>query len=570
MHPDFSGVQAWIAAVGGAVSLSDLRGLGRSADGCLVDPRDDSVTVFPVPEAGGPDYPRFQLRPTDLAYDTTMAPMGCVPGDFDEDGTTDLLVTYWGRSPIVFMNQGSGVAGPTADGFHAHELVDPPQIWNTTTANVGDVDGDGHLDILLGNFFPDGARVLDPTATDDGRMAMNSSLGKALNGGGAKLFLTKPTGGVQDMPEIIDATSALPTSSTSAWTLATGMQDLTGDLLPEVYLANDFGPDQLLVNDSTPGRAGFTAVYGSRDPYTPRSQVLGHDSFKGMGVTFTYADGGGLPSIMVGNITTEFGLHESNLFFVPSGEPEDLAAGRVPYRERSEALGIARAGWSWDVKAGDFDNSGVDEILQSTGFLKGVDNAWPELQELAMGNDQLVLDPDFWPTLGPDADLAGHQPNPFWVRDGEGRYADLASAVEIDEPWNSRGIALGDVDGDGRLDALVANQFEDSVLLLNQGPVNRPAAYLQLVSRGAAGGDRPAIGAQVELELPGGGKAQLYPANGHSGVSASDVHLALPPGPPVAARVSWRDATGLHSREVMLEPGRHQLVLDEDQSAEAP
>ena len=570
VHPDFTKVQAWISAVGAAVSLSDLRGLGRSADACLVDPRDDSVTVFPVPEAGGPAFDRFQLRPTDLAYDATMAPMGCVPGDFDEDGTPDFLVTYWGRSPVLFLNRGEGEDGPAAGSFQAHELVEPPQVWNTTTANVGDVDGDGHLDVLLGNFFPDGARVLDATATDDDRMAMNSSLGKALNGGGAKLFLTKPTGTAGEMPAVVDATTALPTSSTSAWTLATGMQDMTGDLLPEVYLANDFGPDQLLVNRSTSGRPRFTAVTGTRAPYTPRSEVLGLDSFKGMGVTFTYADGRGLPSIMVGNITTEFALQESNLFFEPSGGPEDLAAGRVPYRERSEERGIARAGWSWDVKAADFDNSGVDEILQATGFLKGTDNAWPELQELAMGNDELVHDPAVWPELGPDADLAGWQPNPLWVRDGEGRYADLSSAVGIDDPWNSRGIAVGDVDGDGRLDALVANQFEDSMLLLNQGAGAGAAAYLRLLVPGAAGGDRPAIGAQVELELPDGGKAQLYPANGHSGVSASDIHLALPPGSPVAATVTWRDADGLHSQTVELEPGRRELRLGTDEAAEAP
>jgi len=36
--------------------------------------------------------------------------------------------------------------------------------WNTNAATIGDLDGDGHLDLVFGNYFPDGARTLDPTA----------------------------------------------------------------------------------------------------------------------------------------------------------------------------------------------------------------------------------------------------------------------------------------------------------------------------------------------------------------------------------------------------------------------
>lgn len=44
VQPQLERIRAWISAVGAAVGLADLRGLGRSADACLVDPRDDSVT----------------------------------------------------------------------------------------------------------------------------------------------------------------------------------------------------------------------------------------------------------------------------------------------------------------------------------------------------------------------------------------------------------------------------------------------------------------------------------------------------------------------------------------------
>ena len=70
------------------------------------------------------------------------------------------------------------------------------------------------------------------------------------------------------------------------WTLAMGAADLDGDLLPELYLANDFGPDRLLHNRSTPGTLQFAVLEGRRGFTTPKSCVVGRDSFKGMGVDF--------------------------------------------------------------------------------------------------------------------------------------------------------------------------------------------------------------------------------------------------------------------------------------------
>ena len=48
---------------------------------------------------------------------------------------------------------------------------------------------------------------------------------------------------------------AVRSEALRGWTLAVGAADLDGDLLPELYFANDFGPDRLLHNRSTPGQA---------------------------------------------------------------------------------------------------------------------------------------------------------------------------------------------------------------------------------------------------------------------------------------------------------------------------
>lgn len=567
--PALAGIGAWISSVGAAAGLSDLRGLGRPGDLCLVDPRDDSVTLRPSLPSGKDGYAPVRLVPNGLPHDRTMAPMGCVPVDIDADGDIDHIVHYWGRSPVVYLDtDGPGV--PTAASERPVELVMPMAVWNTETLNVGDVDGDGNLDLLIGNYFPDGARVLDPDADDETRMEMQDGMGLARNGGLNRLLLTRPTGRPDELPRITDASTALTREAASSWTLATGMQDLTGDGLPELYQANDFGPDQLMLNESTPGRVKLTEVRGSRDMVTPKSEVLGNDSFKGMGVTFTYDGDAPLPTMVVSNITTPYALHESNFAFTPNGPPAELAAGEVPFADHAEELGLARAGWCWDVRAGDFDNDGVDELMQANGFLRGEVDRWPVLQELAMGNDELLHNPAFWPHFRPGDDLSGHEPNRFFVRGPDGRYADLAGRTGVAADDNTRALAFGDVDGDGRLDAVVANQWQDSVLLRNHAPAG-PAAGLRLVrpaEAGPAGAVTPAIGAQVRLHHPRHPqRAQLYPANGHTGVSAPELHFALPGDHAVPATVTWRDAGGHHEARVEVRPGRSTILLGTDGTA---
>ncbi|MFV2086268.1 CRTAC1 family protein [Micromonospora sp. LOL_021] len=565
--PQLDGLNSWISAVGAAVALADLRGLGRAADACLVDPRDDSVTLRPVPQAGGADYPPALLHPDGLPYDHTMAPMGCVPVDLDEDGDQDIIVYYWGRSPVVFLNRGGPAGVPSARQFQPVELITPMEIWNSTGLNVADVDGDGHLDIFVANYFPDGAKVLDPAATEDQRMAMQHSMALAANGGSNRLLLTQPTGTADQSPALVDASAEVPAQAAMSWTLAVGFQDLTGDQLPEIYLGNDFGPDHLLVNHSTPGKVRLDAVVGDRDLVTPKSQVVGRDSFKGMGVAFTYDRGETLPIIVVSNITTPYALHESNFAFVPDGDGRQLLDGDVPFTNRSEQLSISRSGWGWDVKAGDFDNDGVDELLQATGFIKGDRDYWPKLQELAMGNDDLLRFPVVWPRFVPGGDLSGHEHNPFWVRRDDGRYADLAPQLGIGAPDVSRGLAFGDVDGDGRLDVLVANQWEDSRVLMNRSTAGNSATLRLEIPVGDGASSRPAIGAQVVVHSPDGDRrAQLFPANGHAGVSAAELHVALPDGPS-RATVTWRAGTEVHRATLAVNPGRHTVLLTADGSA---
>ena len=92
--PALRHIAAWISAVGASGGLADLDGDGLANDACLVDPRDDSVTVLPVPGRRAA-WATFQLLPSGPVYRPIgMAPTGCLPGDLNEDGWSDVLVYF--------------------------------------------------------------------------------------------------------------------------------------------------------------------------------------------------------------------------------------------------------------------------------------------------------------------------------------------------------------------------------------------------------------------------------------------------------------------------------------------
>ncbi len=581
VHPRLSHIAAWISAVGAAVALNDLDGDGLPNDVCYVDTRTDQVIVAPVPGTGA-RYQPFALDPGPRLFDrATMAPMGCLPGDLNEDGRMDLLVYYWGRTPIAFLRRGDPM-GPAA--YVAREVVPGGERWYTNAATLADLDGDGHVDLIVGNYFPDGARILDAAADPGARESMQDSMSRAFNGGGPRFLLWKAaTSGPEPTVRFEEARGALVEEARHGWTLAVGAADLDGDLLPEIYLANDFGPDRLLHNRSTPGQLRFVVLHGVKGFTTPNSKVLGRDSFKGMGVDFGDVNGDGLLDIYVSNIAAEYALEESHFVWVSTGELRRMRDGVAPYVDRSEPLGLSRSGWGWDAKLADFDNDGVLEALQATGFMRGTVNRWPELHEIAMGNDQLLKHPGAWHRFQPGDDLSGHDRNRFFARGRHGRFVDIAAQLGLYEPAVSRGIAIADVDGDGRLDFAVANQWGPSSFYRNQCrgcgtflglhlllPL-RPGDPTTTASRpGHPAADtpgRPAIGAAAVVHLEDGRRlvAQVDGGNGHSGKRSPDLHFGLGSGPagvPVRVDLRWRDPAGRVREETLrLPPGWHTVRL---------
>ena len=585
VHPSIDRISGWISVVGASVALNDLDGDGLSNDVCYVETRTDQVVVAPVPDTG-PRYSPFALGAGPLPYDaSTMAPMGCLPGDLNEDGLMDVLVYYWGRTPVTFLRTGeagSDLMPLASSSYVRRELVPGGGQWFTNAATLADLDGDGHSDLVIGNYFQDGSGVLDAHA--GGYVQMQHSMSRAYNGGVNRLLLwSEATSGEEPTAQFKVVDGVLDEQATTAWTLAVGAADLDGDLLPEIYFANDFGPDRLLHNRSRPGELSFARLEGGKGLTTPNSKVLGGDSFKGMGVDFGDINGDGLLDIYVSNIANEYALEESHFVWVSTGEVGRMEDGGAPYVDRSEPLGLSRSGWGWESRLGDFDNDGVLEAVQATGFVNGDIDRWPELQELAIGNDELLSNPRAWPRLQPGDDLSGRQHNPFFVRAKSGRYYDLSGDLGIDQPQVTRGIATADVDGDGDMDFAVANQWDRSHIYLNESP--SPGAFLGLhlllplrseepastrARPGHPGSDmagRPAIGASVTVSLPDGRRlvGQVDGGNGHSGARSPDLHFGLSDilgDTQIPVDMHWRDSNGrVHRETLRLSHGWHTVVL---------
>jgi len=151
----------------------------------------------------------------------------------------------------------------------------------------------------------------------------------------------------------------------------------------------------------------------------------------------------------------------------------------------------------------------------------------------------------------------------------------------LDTPHVTRGIATADVDGDGRLDFALANQWESSWFYHNTSPINTKALGLRLrlpldvnqplaVLSGYQSDPTPslaAIGASATITLPDGRTlvAQVDGGNGHSGKRSYDLHFGLGElkgDSQINVEITWRTRDGeIVKTRQLLKPGNYMILL---------
>jgi enediyne biosynthesis protein E4 len=578
VHPSFKRISGWISAVGASVSVGDLDGDGIDNDLCFVDPRTDKVFIYSFNN----NYEPIILDIPDNRK--SIAPTGCLFGDFNEDGLLDVLVYYWGRTPVIFYQNISNKL--SAKIFKPVPLCEKDDRWFTDCATTADFDGDGHIDILICNYFPDGADVLN--ADGSGVQYMHDSKSHSYSGGKKHFFLWNFS--KTDYAQFKHCENVLEPKTNHGWTLAVGACDLNNDMLPEIYLSQDFGPDKLLLNRSTPGNLSFELLKGKKDWTKPKSFILGNDSFKGMGIDFCDVNNDQYFDMFVTNITSEWALQESNMLWIHNKKNKDIDNGIAPFTQQSERYGVSRTGWSWDAKFGDFNNDSIYEIVVTTGFLKGDRPGWARLQSLGTANDKMLRDPNNWPTFVYGDDLSGHETNGFFARNSiEEKFKNIATQIGLNDVSVSRGIGLADFNNDGLLDLAFANQWEDSLIYINNSKNQNLYLSLSLRLKNKSSNIKvindlptkniientiPAIGAKITLfnhifnekfvSFVDGG-------NGHAATRSHKIHFGLGKLYPelitdlnFEVEILWRSRDGvLHKQRSFVKPGNNTIILGE-------
>jgi hypothetical protein len=429
---------------------------------------------------------------------------GVCAGDFDNDGFTDLYVTYWGPN-LLLRNTGKGAFEEVAA---KSGVGGAPKQWSSGCSFL-DYDRDGRLDLLVTSY-----QQFDlATAPAPGKGSNCEWKGmpvfcgpRGLPFGRVTLYRNLGEGVFEDVTvksRIAEAQGFYAFTAVAA--------DLNGDGWTDIYVACDSTPSLLFRNN----RNGTFNELG-----TESGVAFNEHGFEqgGMGVAFGDIDGDGLPDL----IKTNFAGDHPNVY-------RNLGKGIFDDIVVKSGLGVNPQYVGWGVALADLDNDGWLDIFQVNGHV------YPELG--AAGPEQY------------------RNPRLVYRNLGAGRFEDVSdiSGTPIREKHSSRGAAFGDIDNDGDIDVLVMNMNEPPTLLRNDLSSGHHWLRVNLVGTRSP---RTPIGARVRVVA--GGRVQTQSLLSQSSfISQNDLRLHFGLGAAIRVeRVEIQWPSGIEQTAGPFEAGR--------------
>jgi hypothetical protein len=430
--------------------------------------------------------------------------LGAAAGDFDNDGRPDLLVTGV-RGSKLYRNEGLQFRDITEEaGLRDRQ-------WAIAAAWF-DYDRDGWLDLFIVRYVKwDPAR--EPFCGDPAGQFRTYCHPQYYEGFSNLLYRNNRDGTFTD----VSAAAGIAGHVGKGMGVAVADFDLDGDL--DIFVANDTVPNFLFRNDG--GRFAEVAF--------DAGVALNDDgrALSSMGVEFRDLDNDGLEDIFITALANETFPWYRNL---GRGRFVDLT-----YPSRLGAATLAYSGWG--AGAYDFDNDGWKDVLTANGDVN--DNT----EKFSSGRSR--------------------QPC-LLLRNRRGRSFE---AEIISSPALHRGAAFGDLNNDGRVDAVISRIGQPPLILLNQYP---PRPWIGLQLQGVLS-NRDGIGARVRLIADGQPQwNRVTPSVGYASSSDVRVHFGLGGATKVdQIHIEW--PSGIH--QVLRNPpiGRYLKVREpRERAAEEP
>ena len=373
---------------------------------------------------------------------------GVCAGDYDNDGFTDLFVTYWGANHLYRNKSGKSFEDVTA---HAG-LTQSRTRYNTGCAFT-DIDQDGHLDLFVANYLN-----FDPATTPKpGANPYCYYRGIPVNCGPKGLPFDRNilyrNNGNGTFTDISDQSGIAEPEGHYALGVLTG--DFNEDGLPDIYVACDQTPSLLYINK---GKGKFEEEALLRGvAFDGNGKAM-----SGMGVDAADYAGDGHLSIFRTNFSDEFETLYRNR---GEGNFDDVTL--------DAGLGHNTRYVGWGAGFFDFNNDGWKDLLLVNG------HAFPEVDRLGIDihyKDRAIL----------------------YANEKNGKFRDISEQAgpAFKEKHSSRGAAFGDFDNDGSVEVAVNNQNETPSLLKQ---VTNPPGHWIILKLVGTRSNRSAIGAKVKL-----------------------------------------------------------------------